>query len=125
MTTAARTTTKEYHATRTVEVTTRRRTDSITMAMQVAPSRNIWIRLEMFSALACPQAWSSSAGFWAVRMPANAKMLAERSRNEWAASARMATLPVSNPTSNFAAIKTRLTATEYSAAAALLSNRRD
>ena len=49
---AARTTTNEYQATRTVEVTTRRRTDSITMAMHVAPSRNIWIRLEMFSALA-------------------------------------------------------------------------
>ena len=67
---AASTTTKEYQATLTGAVTTRRRTDSITIATQVAPSRNIWIRLEMFSALAWPKAWSSSAGLAAVRMPA-------------------------------------------------------
>jgi len=112
ITTAARTTTKEYQATRTVPGTTKRRTDSITIAMQVAPRRNIWIRLEMFSALAWPQAWSSSAGLAAVRMPAKAKMLADRSRKEWAASARIATLPVKRPTSSLAAIRTMLTRTE-------------
>src|SRR5438445_6887192 len=50
-------------------------------------------------------------------------MLAERSRKEWAASARIATLPVNNPTSSLAAINTTLTATEYSAATALPSIR--
>src|SRR2546430_17342460 len=123
ITIAARTTTKEYHATRTEPATTSRRTDSITMAMQVAPRRNIWTRLEMFSAFAWPQARSSSAGLAAVRMPAQAKILAERSRKEWAASARIATLPVSRPTSNLAPISTTLTRTEYSAAIALSSNR--
>src|SRR6267142_1490788 len=97
ITMAASTTTKEYQATCTEPGTISRRTDSITMAMQVAPRRNIWIRLEMFSALAWPK--------------------------EWAASARIATLPVSNPTSSLAPISTTLTRTEYSAATALLSNR--
>src|SRR2546427_12419545 len=53
-------------------------------------------------------------------MPAKAKMLADRSRNEWAASARIATLPVSRPTSSFAAIRTILTRTEERAAPAVL-----
>src|SRR5919204_2646543 len=120
---AARTTANEYQATRTEAAIMSRRTASITIAMQVAPRRNIWIRLEMFSALACPQAWCSSAGLAAARVPAYAKTLAERSRKEWAASARMATLPVRRPTANLAAIRTRLTATEYRAARALLSDR--
>src|SRR5438067_12849434 len=104
ITMAARTTTKEYQATRTEPATTKRRTDSITIAMQVAPRRNIWTRLEMFSALAWPQAWSWSAGLAAVRMRAKATMLAERPRKEWAASARSAKQPAKPPTSSVAAI---------------------
>src|SRR2546430_16259951 len=92
MTTAARTTTNEYQATRTVPGTTKRRTDSVTIALQVAPRRHIWMRLEMVSALPWTQAWASSAGLAAVRMPASANMLADRSRNEWAATARSETL---------------------------------
>src|SRR5207245_5385248 len=107
-TTAPMTTTKEYQAIRTEAGTTRRRAASMTMATQVAPSRNIWKRLDRFSARACPQAWSSSAGFSAARIPRKAKILAESARNEWAASARMATLAVTSPTVPLAVLSTAL-----------------
>src|SRR2546428_113611 len=109
-------TANEYHPTTTGCGAAMRPPASKRMNAVVASSKRIWPRPETFSNRWCPKGWVSSAGRTAKRRPAYAERLAARSRNECAASARMASDPVSRPTASLRTMSTRFAPTDTSAA---------